>query len=184
MAPSSSRLLCEDCLQISQRQSSRNRQRNGSMRALSTGTTTSLANYTSGNFQTRLPSSSLAWLIGLCCSANKPNVRSRAYAKFKSLECLVAFHKAFNGHIFADSKGSPSHFRKTILIAKVAHPAPSSNSHPTKNPSRVKPNQTPNKAPSNRRRNTRNSLKLSLNPLLHPSTRPCQRTKNPRRRHR
>jgi regulator of nonsense transcripts 3 len=40
------------------------------------------------------------------CSGNKPNVRSRAYAKFKSLETLVTFHKDFNGHIFADSKGA------------------------------------------------------------------------------
>ena len=39
-------------------------------------------------------------------SGNKPNVRSRAYAKFKSLETLVTFHKDFNGHIFADSKGT------------------------------------------------------------------------------
>ena len=45
--------------------------------------------------------------MGLCCSGNKPNIRSRAYAKFKSLEYLAAFHKAFNGHVFTDSKGSP-----------------------------------------------------------------------------
>lgn len=32
-------------------------------------------------------------------------MRSRAYAKFKSVEALADFHKAFNGHIFTDSKG-------------------------------------------------------------------------------
>lgn len=46
------------------------------------------------------------WLFKvLMLSGNKPNVRSRAYAKFKSLDALVTFHKAFNCHIFTDSKG-------------------------------------------------------------------------------
>ena len=38
-------------------------------------------------------------------SGNIPNVRSRAYAKFKSVDALVTFHKAFNNHTFTDSKG-------------------------------------------------------------------------------
>jgi len=39
-------------------------------------------------------------------SANKPNVRSRAYVRFKNLDLLAIFHRNFNGHIFTDSKGT------------------------------------------------------------------------------
>ena len=39
---------------------------------------------------------------------NKPNVRSRAYAKFRHIDALATFHRAFNGHTFTDSRGRSS----------------------------------------------------------------------------
>ena len=46
--------------------------------------------------------------VGLTGRGNKPNVRSRAYAKFRNIDALATFHRAFNGHTFTDSKGRSS----------------------------------------------------------------------------
>lgn len=40
--------------------------------------------------------------------ANKQNKYARAYVRFLDVQSLVAFHKAFDGHIFRDSKGKES----------------------------------------------------------------------------
>ncbi|KAK9479431.1 Smg-4/UPF3 family-domain-containing protein, partial [Lipomyces japonicus] len=41
-------------------------------------------------------------------SRSKPATYSRAYAKFKNVESLLAFHKAMNGRVLKDSKGNES----------------------------------------------------------------------------
>ena len=50
-------------------------------------------------------------------SGNKPSVRSRAYARFKSVDSLATFHKAFNGHTFTDSKGT-QYFATTNFVGR------------------------------------------------------------------
>ena len=70
------------------------------MKLLLIGTTMSAANFMSGT-TLKLPKVFIS-------SGNKPNIKSRAYARFKTIDALGAFHKAFNGHIFTDSKGTIS----------------------------------------------------------------------------
>ncbi|KAJ9476919.1 Smg4_UPF3 domain-containing protein [Pseudozyma hubeiensis] len=47
--------------------------------------------------------------------ANKQNKHARAYVRFLDPQSLVQFHKAFDGHIFRDSKG-----KETVAIVEFA----------------------------------------------------------------
>jgi len=48
-------------------------------------------------------------------TGTKPSVFSRAYIKFKDQTSLVEFSRAFDGHIFRDSKGN-----ETVAVVEFA----------------------------------------------------------------